>query len=395
MPPPRNHVENQDNNCIYCITGFKTGSNSRKPLKLEVISVTIKSKIVENFYDKYYENQNVLPQKVCSGCKKRLSVLGTKTARKMEDPPDYPTLVASAIAVPENKRSEKGYKCPCLQCDFASYNSIVHGNAPMPIPVPSTSAPPPRPPPPRPAPPSRPPPPRPSSPAQNISVDLPPPASPPTSPPQVGFIGPAAPKKKKSMFDGMNNTEIWNELQKLTPSMREMVASDVLDDYIRKAKSLGQSMFTLSRKNGPKFKYHFIEKADGAFQIGLDVLNSLSVQLGLSTKQTLKAKNILQDHGATSQPYVREQLYALNKKAEQFFDAREMSFECPPLDDDEKNEDFVEGINVRHAIVCNDVPGYIMFMREQRQLDDDVTLQVGMDAGKGRSRKSFDYGLVF
>ena len=387
MVLPRNHNQNLEVSCIYCLNKFKTGKNTKSPLKLENISVGIKAKIVEHFYPEFYENQNLLPQKVCSGCFKKLTLLGTKNERKMEEPLDYPTLVASALSVPPERRSEIGYKCYCNICNYASLQHAKHGNAPLTNPIPSTSASggPSRPPPPRPPPPARPPPPRiPTSPSQQISVELPQPSpsSPPSSPPPVGVIGPSTPKKKASIFDGMNNTQIWNELQKLPTSMREMVATDILDDYIKKAKASGQPSFKLCRKLGPKFEYHIVEKADGKFIIGVDVLNSLSTQLGLSGRQTLKAKNILQDYGAPVQTGVREELYAFYKKANNFFEAREMLFQCDPIDGQERGEDYEEGNNLRVAICCNDVPGYIKFMQEQRQLDEDITLRVGMDGGK-------------
>ena len=387
MVLPRNHNQNLEVCCVYCLNKFKTGKNTKSPLQLEKITDTIKNKIAQNFYHDYYENESVLPQKVCKGCAIKLRMLGTKNERKMDDPPDYPSLVASAISVPEEKRSEIGYKCGCNICEFASYSSAVHGNAPMPNPMPPSTAGPSRPPPPRPPPPARPPPPRPAtSPSQQVVVDLPQPNSPPSSPPpEVGFISPPRPKRK-SIFDGLTNTQTWDELMKLPISMREMVATDVLDENIKKVKALGLSSFKMSRRNGPKFEYHIIEKAQGAFEINVDVLNSLSTQLGLSQRQTLKAKNILQDHGATSKTYVKEDFYAFHQKAKSFFDAREMIFECSPIydDDEERSEDMLPGNNLRYAIVCNDVPGYIAFMQEQRQLDENITLQVGLDGGKAR-----------
>ena len=386
MPPIRSHNQNLEFCCVFCLDKFKTGQNARKPVKLETISDAIKKKIAEKFYSDYYENQNLLPQKVCAGCNKKLRCLGTKDERKMENPPNYPVLVASAISVPEKKRSEVGHVCGCYICDVTAYNSICHGNVPMPNPIPSssTSAGPSRPPPPRPPPPARPPPPRPrppTSPSQQVTVDLPPPSSPPASPPQVGIIGSSTPRRK-TIFDGLTNSQTWDELMKLPPIMREHVTTNLLDDYIKKAKASGEATFKLSRRNGPKFEYHIVEKFDGKFVIGVEVLNSLSTQLGLSGRQTIKAKNILQDYGAPVQTGVREDLYAFYQKAKNFFDARELIFECDPIDGRERGEDYEEGNNMRFAICCNDVPGYIKFMQEQRQLDDEITLRVGMDGGK-------------
>ena len=382
MSPPRNHNENLNFCCLYCLDKYKTGQNARKALKLETLSAGLKKIIAENFYPEYYQNQNLLPQKVCQGCSTKLRLLGTKNARKMDEPPNYPTLVASAISVPAERRSEIGYKCDCYICNVASYNAICHGNAPMPNPIPSSSASaagPSRPPPPRPPPPARPPPP--TSPSQQVTVDLPPPSSPPASPPQVGIIGSSMPRRK-TIFDGLTNNQTWDELMKLPPLMKEHVTTNVLDEYIKKAKASGETTFKLSRRNGPKFEYHIVEKFDGKFVIGVEVLNSLSTQLGLSGRQTIKAKNILQDYGAPVQTGVREDLYAFYQKAKTFFDARELIFECDPIDGRERGEDYEEGNNMRFAICCNDVPGYIKFMQEQRQLDDEITLRVGMDGGK-------------
>ena len=221
MVLPRNHNQNLEVSCIYCLNKFKTGKNTKSPLKLENISVGIKAKIVEHFYPEFYENQNLLPQKVCSGCFKKLTLLGTKNERKMEEPPNYPSLVASALSVPAERRSEIGYKCYCYLCNLACYNAITNKQVPNPNPIPSTSSTPP----PRPPPPARPPPPRPAtSPSQQVVVDLPQPNSPPSSPPpEVGFISPPRPKRK-SIFDGLTNTQTWDELMKLPISMREMVA---------------------------------------------------------------------------------------------------------------------------------------------------------------------------
>ena len=117
MPPLRNHVQNLDVLCVICLDKYKTGQNARKPLLLETLSDTIKKKIVEHVYHEYNENQNVLPQRVCKGCSMKLRMLGTKNERKMETFHDYPLLVASALSVPAERRTEIGYKCYCYLCN--------------------------------------------------------------------------------------------------------------------------------------------------------------------------------------------------------------------------------------------------------------------------------------
>ena len=405
MSPPRNHNECQNFNCVYCIDKFKQG---KKPSKLENINDDTKKKIA-NIYGDFYKNENLLPKKICSGCRLKLSALGTKNERKMDPAPDYPTLVASALSVPAEKRSEIGYKCYCYLCNVATYNAICHKNAPMPNPQPSSSTAPPRPPPPRP------PPPRPSAAAsstQAITVDLPPPSSPPSSPVQVGFISPSKPKRK-SIFDGLTNTQTWDELMKLSPLMRECLATDLLDDYIREAKAKGLSSFKMSRRNGRKFEYHINEKAEGAFVLSMDVISEIRNRTGLSTNKLVTVKEIMKAFGAKCETYMKPKIFQQNRRLKDFFVSTHKNFICKEVYDLEDPDDFsllqeyedeygeeeedeeevvgatggpahdddILGLNDRIAIMCNDVPGLIQYLVEARQLDEDATVQIGLDGG--------------
>ena len=409
MPLPRNHNENLNFSCVYCLDKYKSGENARKPLQLQPISDIIKKKIVEHVYQEYNENQNVLPQKVCAGCTIKLRMLGTKTERKMEKPPDYHLLVASALSVPPERRSEIGYKCYCYICNVTAYNSICHKNAPNPTPVPSApTAGPSRPPPPRPPPPRVP-----TSPSQQVVVDLPPPNSPPSSPPpEVGFISPPRPKRK-SIFDGLTNTQTWDELMKLSPLMRECLATDLLDDYIREAKAKGLSSFKMSRRNGRKFEYHINEKAEGAFVLSMDVISEIRNRTGLSTNKLVTVKEIMKAFGAKCETYMKPKIFQQNRRLKDFFVSTHKNFICKEVYDLEDPDDFsllqeyedeygeeeedeeevvgatggpahdddILGLNDRIAIMCNDVPGLIQYLVEARQLDEDATVQIGLDGG--------------
>ena len=137
MTPPRNHDQNRDFLCLYCIYGYKTGQNMRKQLKLYPISDAIKQYISANCYLEFYQHESVLPRKICSSCRTKIFSQSSENQdpRPLEPPPDYSKLVQSANAVPAESRSKKGQKCPCYLCDFAAYNSICRGNQDMPTPM--------------------------------------------------------------------------------------------------------------------------------------------------------------------------------------------------------------------------------------------------------------------
>ena len=348
----------------------------------------------------YKENDAFLPNGICSGCKRKLNSKGTQEARP--DPlnaPNYEDLIQE-VKTDLDTRPDASDSCPCQICQVARKKGYDKKEVSKP------------------------------GPGTKYRIDLKiRESSVPDENPNLGEGEDNVNELESSLHiteaESFNYPLCQTCLQELAPGKhkncsketrrksidkllnkndKSYVSAAHIREEFAKAEENKESSIKIAAGKGPQLELPTPKAIESKLTIPVKFFTEAERQLDLSKRGLLKLKKLAKETTEGKLPLkLDEEIHKIHHSMDHLFEVVEMTFDCH-LEDDEaevsEDEDVAapEGTQLRRkkdskknlyptsrwVVKVKDMEELTKFLKEERQISNDVEIKIGMDGGQGK-----------